>query len=59
MKNIVIHGKNYIPILDFIKITKMARITIKRYLERGLIKGIVIGRKYWIDEEDFEKYIKA
>ena len=57
MKNIVIHGKNYIPILEFIKITKMARITIKRYLSSGLIKGIVIGRKYWIDEEDFQKFL--
>lgn len=59
MKNIVINGKTYIPILEFIKITKMARITIKRYLERGLIKGIVVGRKYWIDEADFSKYIKV
>lgn len=59
MKNIEIDGKTYIPILDFIKMTKLARITVKRYLSRGLIKGIVIGRKYWIDESDFKKYIKA
>lgn len=32
MKYIVIRGKSYIPILEFINITKMARITIKHYL---------------------------
>lgn len=43
-----LNGKNYIAIKDFINLTGIARITIKRYIESGKMDGVSIGRKRWI-----------
>ncbi|OPZ54385.1 MAG: hypothetical protein BWY90_00124 [Deltaproteobacteria bacterium ADurb.BinA014] len=59
MKTIEINGKKYVPIIDFMKLTRMARVTVKSYIARGVIKAIVLGRKCWIDQSDFDKYIPA
>jgi excisionase family DNA binding protein len=29
--------------------------TVRQYVRKGLIRGIKVGRKYWIDEKDLAK----
>lgn len=58
MKCMEYQGKQYIPIIDFMRMSKLARVTVQKYIKTGIIKGVNIGCKYWIDETEFQKYIK-
>jgi len=50
-----LNGKKYLKIMDFIRLTGLTRITIKRYINQNILHGFQIGRKYFIDEEDLLK----
>lgn len=57
MKCMEYQGKQYIPIIDFMRMSKLARATIQKYIKNGTLKGVNIGCKYWIDEAEFQKYL--
>jgi excisionase family DNA binding protein len=33
--------------------------TVRQYIRKGLIKGVKVGRKYWVDDKDLAKLFKT
>jgi excisionase family DNA binding protein len=33
--------------------------TVRQYIRKGLIKGIKVGRKYWVEEKELAKLFDA
>jgi hypothetical protein len=52
-KTLDLKGKTYISIIDFMKLTKLARVTVKNYVKQGKIDGVNFGHKWWINRETY------
>lgn len=55
----ILNGKTYLPVAEVMKITGITRPTLKKYLDHGIIKGLRIGCKRWIDAATLEQTVNV
>ena len=44
---------------EIIKILKVSKMTIYRYIESGKLKAYKLGKEYRIDKKDLEEYLSS
>jgi len=54
IKTLDVKGKTYISMVDFMRLTRLARVTIKTYVKQGKVDGLNFGSKWWINKESFD-----
>ena len=49
----------FLTIEDIIKILKVSKMTIYRYIDSGKIKAYKLGKEYRIDKKDFDEFLEG
>jgi|GEM_PF-1853450 len=50
--------KELLTVPEIVKRTGMGDSRIRYYLRKGVLKGIMIGRQWFVKEEDLKKFLK-
>lgn len=56
--DVVIEGRTFTRIKNFMRTTGMARETINKYIKAGKLTGIRIGRCIWVDKNALTNAVK-
>lgn len=51
--------QTFLTIEDIIKILKVSKMTIYRYIDSGKIKAYKLGKEFRIDKKDFDEFLEG
>lgn len=58
-EHIVILDKNYYGVQALSRILGLKDYAVRDYIRKGRIKGLKIGRHWWVSEENLKKFLEG
>ncbi len=56
---IIIQGIEFYAVKELSKILGLSEQGVRIYLKKGRLKGVKIGRHWWVSEKNINKFLKG